>query len=78
MWLSRELRKSDYLSFAFSGNRAYLVASYHRLLERSDNCPDATSSRYSEHTNSYTSLNAGQRVRFHAAMTAVWYLNEVR
>jgi hypothetical protein len=81
LWLERQLIESDYISAEVSLEPDHVIHSYRSLKSRHEHFQDKeTPSRrpFTPETADYTDLNADQRARFHAAVTYVWLLNEIR
>ncbi|KAF2002892.1 hypothetical protein P154DRAFT_461872, partial [Amniculicola lignicola CBS 123094] len=77
MWLARELEMDDYLGFGEHSDATELSKAYETLLSRSYSAANSPK-RIHKHTVCYTSLNSDQIARFHAAITCLWVVNEVR
>jgi hypothetical protein len=74
MWLARELTASD-LFYDVPDEKAFR-SKYTYVVEREEGLD--LPARRDPVSQTYTTFNVDQRNRFHAAITSVWLLNEVR
>lgn len=83
IWLERQLTASDYFSVdesptacALDLEHAFKVVVNRNELYRDGEIPTRRST--TPETQHYKALNADERARFHAAVTHVWLMNEIR
>jgi hypothetical protein len=81
LWLERQLKDTDFISVDNTSDAQRLGLDYDTLIGRNEDFEDGEIPKRNPnmpHTRLYTSLDADQRGRFHAAVTSVWLLNEIR
>jgi hypothetical protein len=81
VWLQRQLKETDFVSIDDTSDAQGLRRNYNILVDRDGEFKDGEippRNLKTPHTRFYTDLNADQRGRFHAAVTCVWLLNEIR
>jgi hypothetical protein len=78
LWLKRELIEGDYVNLESLRDADALNLAYNSLLSRDNDCPDYVPPRWTTATTHYQTFDQGQDARFHAAVTCLWLMNEIR
>jgi len=79
LWLERQLGDYDYISVDDTSDPDDFSHAYNYLISRHQAFRDQElAPRSSPESADYTTLKADQRARFHAAVTCIWLLNEIR
>ncbi|KAF2189719.1 hypothetical protein K469DRAFT_561973 [Zopfia rhizophila CBS 207.26] len=78
IFLTRELEAEDYLSVVPEGDADDFIQDFTDLLNGDADTPKQPPFRASSATKEYRTLNADQTARFHAAITSLWVLSEIR